>query len=1265
MAGFIAFISNIISWIGNILTVRSLIGRRSGNRSIKDLHSRSKVVENPVLILGDRANEKEGFRDKDYLKREDVDGILEENFNVKNPKDREHNIVVIAGRHASGKSRVVWEFIRSDIGDLFKSVYIPRISTDVDIQDNKTTKNDDLRQEMARIKPSTFVVLDDIDNLLEMGYRGLTPKSLLEILARINDRDQACIITLSNTVQNYKEILTLLNSDSALGRRKTKRILFLEIEDIKLGDETFLWCTANLPMIRYSKVIGGYIPQLTRYADVYIQRIVNEPSALLYLTSFIILKKFWNHFKVLEEHISRLYRTIRTKDRLEDLPLEPEQDRTRVLFDTGMLRHCSNGIEVEVDDERLFDSFSFYCATHGKSNLAKDMLIRKYLTESLSAEREQVIRLIEADHGENPAIYSRVITRSYYPELRSKVTNWFIKKFFKYSNENSGENLLPLSIKPEYESDPSRLPEIEFAASIIVGRALDPINCSKAFLEARIAPNITLVNGLIRASMDHKMPQVKNAIKSYALKMKEDFKIEDDLYFCQVMEASESDYNEERIKRALDIYDNLYDIYSNISTKDEEKLDYLENTMSRYRSRLVEKADSRERIIQYFTLLRDHPEISPERGFVRKLVYKISSKAGSSAAPLFQLLSEELIAATPIIIREEVCELGLLCIMDNCPDIQICLSLYERIAPKVESSMQPAFSIEYKKKDKFLNLLAMRLASKMKRLSLESIEYEKIQSILKERVLCAYQNNDFGAADKLYNIVLNNHPLNPVNKALDHLISLYKDESWLSGKRNIDNLNSAFQNAIEPYDAIKKRFSVKGMNKEDRCIQLRHIAFIFNELREEANIQADGRFKLFLYRIIDLIRRIDAKSPTDDIRNLIKFNEDVERLKETTLKKEELLWCQVIRLSDSPDIPLKAAEICLRLAEKGDYLMDTLNHLIRVFCNRFFNNMELKGILQALAKMTYDAIPHTIHDYCHYLALNIKTGTLRDEKEVMLFIDEAWTRLQNLDLPLRDANKADIICAAINIRSFDLQQAIDIVNFAIDYDRSYRYRSTPILTQDVILELAKKFRKEENDRNENPERWATNKDVLLDYAHQIQDIIYTLDTVYYPSKDFVFKLIKNPIDAPLADKYGRKEFTRIPMESDMPDIRRTALLKRIDENGRARCSEYEANVFLSQELFYANYVIRHDCFQGNESHSDIGNYVDYILLILESMWDAERTVDITSVNKDRFQKVFQKIPRWQYFDNFFEGYLLGGYIPEGLTERWRKAADDYGYSIRG
>ena len=1266
MGGFVALALKLVDIVNDILSVLGLFKLFPGIRLIKDCHPRSKVIEDPGLVMGDRASEKDGFNEKNYLKREDIDTVLEVNFSGPSPKDREHNIVVITGRHSSGKSRVVWEFIRSEVGAQFKDVYVPRLSTDGDKQDDKNAKKDDLRQEMARIKPTTLVVFDDLDNLLDMGYRNLTPESLLEILARINDRDQACIITLSNTMPNFKEVIDLLNSDSALGRNKTKRFLFLEIEDIKKGDETFLWCTANLPINRYSKVIGGYIPQLTRYTDVNIQRVVNEPAVVLFLASFIILKKFRNRFRVIEERIMLLYRTIRTKDLLEDLPADPDPERIRVLFDIGMLRRCSNGIEVEVDDDSLFDSFVFYCVTHGKSNSTSDKVIRKYLAESLTAERNQVIRLVEAEHGEDPAIYSRILTRSRYPELRSASTNWFIKKFFEYSKDDRG-NLIPTSLKPEYASDYSRIAEIEFASSIIVGRAFDPIDSCNSFLDAGIKPNITLVNELVRASMDHKMPQEREEIKEYALSLKSDNEIEDDLYFCQVMEASEPDFDEERIKLALDLYDDSYETYTNPSTRDDEQLDNLENTMFCYRSRLVEKADSRERIVQYFSLLREYPELKPEKKAVRKLVFKISSKAGTAADPLLLLLAEELMAGTPSIIEEEVCNTGLLNIIDKCQDAQSGIDIYDRIAPTIESTMHPAFTLDYKMKEKFLNVMAIRLASKMKRLSLDDIQYKRILAILKERTQSAYQNNDFGVANKLYNIVLNNQPFHPVNNALDNLVGLYRDESWLSGKRDIDNLNSAFQNAIEPYkeNLKKKRHSNGFVKKDDRCKRLQQIAFLFDALRKEGQIQADDRFKLFMFSIIEIIKFIDGSFPTNDIHDRIEFDDNVERLNETSLKRYERLWCQVIRLSDNPVIPVKAAEICLKLAKKDDYQMDTINHLMTAYCDSFPNNEDLKRILQALETMTFDAIPHSIHDYCHYLAFDIKTGSLQNEEQVITFIDRAWTRLQHINLPLREAEKADLLCAAINIRSFDLQQAIDIVNFAIEYDRRYRYRPTPILTLDVIIELTKKFRKEESDRNENPERWAANKDILIVYAEQIQDIIYSLDTVSYPDKDFVFGLIKNPIDGPLSDKYGRKDFIRIPMESDIPDIRRTALLKRIDENGRARCSKFEAVSFLYQELYYANSVILRDCRQREERLGNIGDYLDYILLILESMQAAGTTLDLTSVNEDRFLSVFRRTTRWMYYDNFFEGYLLGGYVPEDLVERWRITAADYGFAIRG
>lgn len=1209
--------------------IQNLLGNVMKNSPNGSRYSRSKVMECPTLIMGDRGKPDNGFRQELYLRR-DVDFMLQDNFRKNGQKERKHNIVLITGRPTSGKSRVVWEFLCSEAGSPYKSVFIP----------NESANDEELKKELFRLSLPTLIVFDDIDLLWDT--QSISASSLLEILSGINDRGQSCIITLSHTTPCYNELYNLITNDNALGRQKTKSVLKLEIEDIQREDETYYWCTANFALGNYSKVIGGYILELSRHFEININSFLSEPAALLYLTAFIILQRFRNRQYVEVNRINLLYQTIREKEHLSDLPEEPDSGNTKILFDTGILncRNRNGSIVNVIDDESLYEAFTDFCvSSRGSGRSTVSTIINHYLSDTKAAENNQIFRLLEMNHGEDPTIYSRIITRSHYQEHQNNVTEWFIKKFF--DNHDSG-----IKLKPNVSSDPR---EICFTASIIIGRASDPIRRCQEFVDAGITPDINIVDELIRSSLLHKTPSEKKSIIQYALELKATRQLTENMYYFKVLESSQSEYDRNRLSNAIALY--RREIENN--NLEQEEAENLQASFDGYCQVMTLKADSQERMNQYFQLIRDYPELVLERAALKKLVYKIAGKAGAASSALFQQLADAILECDADIIDEETQNIGLISIMRKCPDISVGLRIYDSIFSRLQETMQIEMRNDYQRKDKLLNIMSFRLANKMRFLNLSDPTYARIQNILKERLHSACVNNDFGVAQKIFNIILNNQPRIPVDKATDNIIKLYNDENLLAGKRNIDNLNSAFHCALEANkDDLTK-------DRNERCKSLMNLAFTFDKIRTEAGLAADGRYKVFLFKILETIQYIDIDKtiPVDQLLQLIDFQPGIEDVSEESLRKEEILWGQVILMTDDVELLKRIAGTCLTLVQnRSIVLRNILNHLYSAFCNRFQNNRELEQLLQELENRTYKSVMHDIYDYLHYLKFDIQTGKLRSIKDVEKRIDEAWTKLQHTNSPLR-MPRADLICSTISLYSF--KEAIDLVCFAIDYDRNRRYRATPILSLDILTELIKRFKTEvEENRSED------NRDLFFGYAKEIQNIIYSMDSIEdgFKDKNFTFRHIKNPVDKPLERIYGhRRDFTRIPVESDNQDIRRTAFLKRVDEDGIAHCSAYEIECFLYQELHFANSCIFQDIRKNTKGSID--DFIEYILFAIESSIAAGMNLNFKKMNQERFCSKFARQSRWQSYDNFFEGYLYERYVPENLSDRWREVSEKCGLSI--
>lgn len=1233
MVLFVSIKEILFNILGNLAAAPILnrLGNVIKNRLNGSCYSRSKVMECPTLIMGDRGKPDNGFRQELYLRR-DADLLLQENFRKNRQTEREHNIVLITGRPASGKSRVVWEFLCSEAGSQYKSVYIPK----------ESANEEELKKELFRRKSSTLIVFDDIDLLWDT--KSISDSSLTTILSGINNRGQSCIITLSHTTPCYNELYNLITNDNALGRQRTKRVLELKIADIQREDETYYWCTANFARSNYSKVIGGYILELPRHFEININSFLSEPAALLYLTAFIILQRFRNRQYVEVNRINLLYQKIRENEHLLDLPENPNYGNTRILFSTGILEHQNRNDSIVnvIDDESLYEAFTDFCVSSRSPGMSTTVstIINYYLSGTKDAENKQIVRLLEIDNGEDPTIYSRIITRSHYQEHQNNATEWFIGKFFKNTDEG-------IKLDLNVSSD---LKEICFTASIIIGRASDPISRCKEFVGAGITPDINIVAELIRSSLLHKTPSEKKSIIQYALELKATHNLTENMYYFKVLESSQSEYDCNRLSNAIALY--RQEITNN--NLEQEEAENLQASFDGYCQVMTLKADSTERMNQYFQLIQnrqDYPELVLERAALKKLVYKIAGKAGAAASALFTQLANAILNCDAAIVDEETRNIGLISIMRNCPDISVGLSIYDSIFARLQETMQIEMGNDYQRQNKLLNILSFRLAHKMRFLNLSDPTYARIQDILQERLHSAYINNEFGVAQKLFNIILNNQPRIPADEATDNIIKLYNDENLLAVKRNIDNLNSAFHCAFEANNLTKDR--------NERCKSLRNLAFTFHKIRTEAGLAADGRYKVFLFKILETIQYfdIDKTIPVDSLLKLIDFQPGIEDVSEESLRKEEILWGQVILMTDNVELLKRIAGTCLTLVKnKSIVLKNILNHLYSAFCNRFQNDNELERLLQKLEELTYESFMHDIYDYLHYLKFDIQTGKLQSIEEVEMRIDEAWTKLQHANSPLK-MPRADLICSTINLYSFE--DAIHLVRFAIDYDRSSRYRDTPILSMDMLTELIKHFKTEvENNGSED------NRDLFFGYAKNIQDIIYSMDSIEdgFKDKSFTYSYIKNPVDVPLNRIYGRREFTRIPVESDNKDIRRTAFLKRVDEDGIAHCSAYEIECFLYQELYFANRCIFQDIRKNTKSSID--DFIEYILFAIESSIAAGMKLDFERMNRERFHDKFAQQSRWQSYENFFEGYIKEYYVPKNLTDRWREVAERCGLSIR-
>lgn len=1208
---------SLSEWITKALKNKHMeVQKKKAGAERYGLFSVKQVCDDPRIIMGDRGSQKEGFRERVYFER-DIDEELRKHLTG---VSRTTNIVVITGRYTNGKSRTIQQFISRE--KVFERIFKP----------DPTGKFQDLITEVKRLPQGTLIVLDDINEYWVRSEEGsFSLESVKNLFAAINDRNLPCIATISNGSPDYREFCEKVkDNDEAKGRHKEKTIPFIEIEDIQENDEIYMRCTSNFGHSIYAKAIGGYIPELTRHVEVNLNHILNQPVASIFLAAFLILNKFRKQQCTVFEKVNRMYEVIVRTEHEDRCPppqslYDPSLD---VLYSTGFLLQCKGRRFLQIDDTTLYRAFENRCA---ERDVQKPLLL-KYLSGTKEAELNQICRLVEMD-GDDPEYYARAITKCSYPAHVDTVTRWLFKKFFE------GD---PLKVKGVFLSKSETMDKLCSALGMVIGRSEKPIPLCDKILASGITPDICLVSELLRAANTNQPPQEKHQIIDYALALKEQYCLDEDMYFLHMMEACDMDYDSERAKKVADIF------MDSPSTAD------LEKGFLRYCKLLAQKADSSDRMDEYFRLLGDVPTLYVNPRIINALVYRINGRKGGAATALFKKLADNLLSDdAPGQIDIQSRNSGILSILRLCKDTRTALDIYHLAASVIKESID-SHSVSYLEDIKVLSVMALYLARLMQRVPYASPEYMDISRILEDCIQDAWyreqdhlHRTDPLAAGKFFNALLNNQPASP--ESLDGLFNLYGDKAVFPGERDINTLNSMAETAIRSLPALSEKNDrhTKEM-RALRCENLENLAIRLEELRKKEGLSADGRYYLFLFRIIDNIKHTDSHFDTTAVRNLIN-NEEI--------KNNEILKSLEVKLTGDRDLVHRRADECLDLLKnKGIIQMDLINHLLGKFCDDFHHDTALRDKLDLLVAKTKDRIKHSVHDYQHYLDYILAT-TSPSLDEIINEMVEAWTALQCSGAPLRKKN-GDILCTVINAPEIDLEDAFAIVDAAIYYDRHYRSQDISIFHFDTLAVLASKYRKEA--------RNITDKRELSRYADEIQRIVDSLTEIGYDDERNTANRLLTPVKQVIEEKQFRHNRIRIPFESTSMSIRHNALLARTvsgDENDGVGgyCSDYELKAFVNQELYAIQKEVSKNLNHGRTADRNvIEECLEYLLLALRWVRDIynpelEGGIDIQMINRWKYLEAFRNDDphsRFLLYDNFFQGYLGEGYVPEDLRKEW-------------
>lgn len=1209
---------NLSQWVAKILKKNhAAVQEKKAGAERYGLFSTKQAREDPGIIMGDRGSREAGFRKRVYFER-DIDEELRKHLMG---VPRTTNIVVITGRYTNGKSRAIQQFISRE--KAFERIFKP----------NPTGRFQDLITEVKRLPQGTLIVLDDINEYWVRSEEGsFSLESVKSLFAAINDRNLPCIATISNGSPDYREFCEKVkDNDEAKGRHKQKTIPFIEIEDIQENDEIHMRCTSNFGHSLYAKAIGGYIPELTRHVEVNLNHILDQPVASFFLAAFLILNKYRKQQCTVFEKVNRMYEVIVRTGHVQDVCPLPQSlyDRSLdVLYSTGFLLQCEGRRLLQIDDITLYRAFEDRCAERN----VKYPILLKYLSGTKEAELNQICRLVEMD-GEDPEYYARAITKCSYSAHVDTVARWLFKKFFE------GD---PLRVKEVYLSRPETMDKLRSAMGMVIGRSEKPIPLCDKILASGITPDICLVSELLRAAKTNQPPKEKHQIIDYALALKEQYRLDEDMYFLYMMEDCDLDYDSERAGKVADMF------------LDSPRTADMEKGFQRYCKLLAQKADSSDRMDEYFRLLGEVPALSVNPRIINALVYRINGRKGAAATALFKKLADNLLSDdAPGQIDFHSRNSGIISILRLCKDARTALDIYHQAASVIKESMD-SHSVFYLEDVKVLSVMALYLARLMQRVSFASPEYLDIYRILEDCIRDAWyreqdhlHRTDPLAAGKFFNALLNNQPTSP--ESLDGLFNLYGDKTVFPGDRDINTLNSMAETAIRSLPALSEKNDrhTKEMRSR-RCESLENLAIRLDELRKNEDLSADGRYYLFLFRIIDNIQHTDSHFDTTAVRNLIKDKKIVE--------ENEILKSQEVKLTGDRDLVHRRANECENKLKNGIIQMDLINHLLGKFCDDFYQDKDLRDKLDRLVAKTMARIQHSVHDYQHYLDYILATESPSLD-EIIDWMFEAWTALQCSGFPLRKKN-GDILCTVINAPEINMEEAIAIVDAAIHYDRHYRSQDMSLFHFDTLAVLASKYRKEARD--------ITDKRELSRYADEIQRIVDSLTEIGYDDERNTSNRLLTPVKQVIETKLFRHNRIRIPFESTIMSVRHNALLARTvsgDENDGVGgyCSDYELKAFVNQELYAIQKEVSKNLSHGRTADRNvIEECLEYLLLALRWVRDIydpelEGGIDMQTINRKKYLEAFMENDphsRFLQYDNFFQGYLGEGYVPEDLRKEW-------------
>ena len=1159
----------------------------------------SKVT--PYSVMGDRGKKEYGFNKDLYCRCEErtVDGNL----------NQDYKIAVLFGGVGSGKSRAIYEYIKTKGQDKFQYIYI--------ISNAETLKI--VREGISLSRKNSLIVIDDVhkfypdqkENLQKLFESVYKSKYLTAIVTIATENNMGLVV-------NNMDFFSYLKKLDVVLKRAGEGIKKIEIDEIKRNDEVHRWCLENLRKTSFSPVIGTYIKPLESQISKKTEELFKNEDAVDVLVAYTTIIKFrkdkgqYIRSVFLMYIAQRAYNTTKTlknfSDGLKALGelgyIKPPKDIKLQCFDHRRVKYDEalsnitpliekNQINWGTMDEKIQinDSYLYYTflAQASLGDKLKTNTTEDYLLYGKDCEIRQVEALIRIDKN-NPEYYGRAVTKATYTD---EVISLVKHRMFEHLFIQHGDTYL---VDKSIINNEEKEDNLATLIAVIIGRSKhkkveDYQKEIDEYFAMGVVPTINTVGELFRIALYNY--NLKDQMQEYVDLLMKKHNIAPSVYYYQRIEELNYGFNAENIRKACLLRQEgledikSFDVFCNaiiLKAKTLESLDALFGSV----------LTTVDNTVPYTITFKKNSLLS--------LMDNFKNTHERSKSDLIIYLLKKLCASPQRIALEE---------SSACP------------TDEINSNLQSLFIAAIAKCDKFdkakqvydigLDILNVRETNeKYKRISAMCL-FEKIKSIndflICNEIFLSLKDEEATDADlKLFNKLLDNAP------TYELASELFTSAGTINNKCDIYTINALLNVAKKEF----KNYDVEKWARE---------ALKVEEYRAAKGILYDAHYFSRFYDIANIFIQDNKQQSSlfEEVKQVISKNK--KEINNTVLE------AQKIKISTTEAEVLQKAKRVLEDMQKEIVVeSDICSHLIKKA--EEFNSPEMLEVINEIIENESKINRPKVHYYCNRFKHQLLNGKYNKDETYDLEliksdIENSLLHLLRIGENLYE-NNSDVFFSVMTFLDFDA--AKDLVLFAKEISKkySYNYKFEKLFRSDLIICLTTRIAVDDSSMSKKQvgeiQLLINNNPTLKFNGYQRR----TISAVAKKSRFFIYYPLTNP------NKTVRYHY----WDNEM-------------EEGRIHNAfENDIQTFIKLDVY--------DIACNLNRQEKLGD--TRIIQALEVL--SEKTDRLEPfVNKDGFLTNRFRSQEAVQFNHFFEAFwYLYAFKPEH-KKKWKNLAAHYGYMI--